>query len=90
MHLHINYKINIPIYFINKENSLKKQNTFFFQIFFFHKCKLWIVWNSFTVKIILISQKYLFWGYSKWQQIKQSAPGLNKSLFIKFLMAKIL
>ena len=31
-------------------------------------------------KISLISQKYLFWDYSKWLQIKQSVPGLNWSL----------
>ena len=40
----------------------------------------------FYSKIISISQKYLFWGYSKWQQIKQSAPGLNQGLSWKFFM----
>ena len=52
----------------------------FFSEFFFHKCKLWIVWNWFIPKIILILQKYLFWGYSKWWQINQCAPGLNRGL----------
>ena len=32
-------------------------------------------------KIILISQKYLFLGYSKWRFIKQSAPGLNSDAY---------
>ena len=34
----------------------------------------------FIAKIIFISPKYLFWGYSKWQQIKQSTVGLNRGL----------
>ena len=32
---------------------------------FFQKCKPHIVWNLFIAKIISITQKYLFWGYSK-------------------------
>ena len=36
---------------------------------FFQKYKLCFVWNWFIAKIILILQKYLFCGYSKWQQI---------------------
>ena len=35
-------------------------------------------------KIILIFQKYFFWAYSKWWQIKQSTPGLNSSLLWNF------
>ena len=53
----------------------KKQNNFFLN--FFHKRKLCIVWNLLIAKIILIWQKYLFWGYSKW---RQSAPSLNNGL----------
>ena len=53
-------------------------------IFFPHKCKLCIVWNWFLAKIILILQKYLFWDYSKWQQIKQCVPGLNRGLCLSF------
>ena len=37
---------------------------------------------------ILISQKYLFWGYSKWCQIKQSASGPNSGLSSNLLVAK--
>ena len=36
------------------------------------------------VKIILILQKYFFWGFLEWQQIKQSAPGLNRGLPLNF------
>ena len=64
---------------INKVNFLKKAKWIFFQNFF-QKCKLCIVWNGFIVKIISFLQIHLFLGYSKWQQIKQSAPDLERSL----------
>ena len=59
-------------------NFLKKANYMFFFRIFFHKCRLCIVWSWFIIKIILIFQNDLIWGYSKWQQIKQSATGLNR------------
>ena len=37
---------------------------------FSKKYKLSIFWNWLIVKIILILQKYFFWGYSKWRQIR--------------------
>ena len=43
--------------------------------------------NLFKAKIILILQKYLFWGYSKWHQIKQYTKLEQKSVS-KFLLAK--
>ena len=55
-----------------KGTFLKKAKSILFKEFFFHKCKLCIISNWFRAKIILILQNYLFWGYSKWQQIKQS------------------
>ena len=58
-------------------------------IFFFKKCKLCIDWNWFIAKITLISQKYLFWGYSKWQQIKKSTRGLNRELSSNFYWLRI-
>ena len=30
--------------------------------FFSHETKICIAWNLFLAKIILVSQKYLFWG----------------------------
>ena len=42
----------------------------FFRIFFY-KCQFCIVWNWFMAKNIPNLQKYLLWGNSKWQQIKQ-------------------
>ena len=54
---------------INKENIFNKAHYIFSKIVF-NKCKLCIVWNWFMAKIISISQKYLFCGYSKWYQIK--------------------
>ena len=39
-------------------------------------------------KNVLISQKYLFWGYWISQQIKQSAPGLNRGLLTNFWRLK--
>ena len=39
-------------------------------------------------KIFLISQKHLFWGYSKWRKVKQSTPGLNRSLSSNFWWLK--
>ena len=49
---------------INKQTFLKKAKWSFFFNFF----------------IILFLQKFLFWGNSKRQQIKQGAPSLNRSL----------
>ena len=66
----------------------EKSRINFFSDFFFSKYKLCNVWNWFITKIILISQKYLFWDFSKWQQIKQTAPGLNKGLSSNFLVGK--
>ena len=51
---------------INKRNALEKSKKV---LIFFHKC---IVWNWFMVKIILISQRYYFLGYSKCWWTKQS------------------
>ena len=53
---------------------------FFFFRTFFLKCKFDIIWNWFEAKIILISPKYFWRGYSKWYQINQSAPGWNRGL----------
>ena len=61
-----------------------KQNIIFQN--FFHKCKLWIVWNWFIAKVILISQKYVFCCYSKWLQIKQCSK-LEQKFVINFLIA---
>ena len=47
-----------------------------------------LFWISLRVNIILILQKYLFWGYSKWQQIKQSAPGLKRGMTANFSLLK--
>ena len=74
---------------INKSNIKKKKSKIlFFQRNFFHKCKLWFLWNWFIVKVISIEQKYFFWGYLKWQQIKQSVPGLNRGLSLNFWWLK--
>ena len=54
---------------IYKVRSLDK-NFFKANKFFFHKCKLCIVWKRFVAKIMSILQKYLFWDYSKWWQIR--------------------
>ena len=48
--------------------------------YLFHKCKFWILWNSFIAKIVLISLKYLFWSKPKCRQIKLSALGWNRGL----------
>ena len=48
----------------------------------FHKHKLCILGNWFIAKIISISQKYLFWGYSKWLQIR----GLEQWSIMKTLV----
>ena len=45
------------------------------------ECKPCIIWNWSVAKIILIKQKCFFWGYSKWWQIKQSAPGQSSNLW---------
>ena len=62
-----------------REIFFKKAKYIFFRIFF-HKRIFYKVWNWLIAKIISTSQIYFFWSYSKWWQIKQSAPGLNKSL----------
>ena len=59
-------------FFFNKQNK-----------FFFNKCKLCIGWNWFIAKIILTLQKYLFWGYSKWWQIKFEQRSVIKLLASK-------
>ena len=64
-------------------NVLKKSKLFFFNFNIFFN-KFYIIWNWYVAKIILISQIYLFFGYSKWQQIKQSAPALNRDLSSNF------
>ena len=38
------------------------------------------VWNRFVAKIILITQKYLFGGYSKWLKLNHTASLLNRGL----------
>ena len=43
---------------------------------------------GFIAKIILISQKYFFLGYSKQSQIKQNALDLNRGLSSKFWWLK--
>ena len=40
--------------------------------------------SGFYCKIILISQKYFFWGNSKWWKIKKISPSLNRDLSSKF------
>ena len=72
---------------INKGGFLEKSKIIFFRIFF-HKCTLYIVWNWFIVKIILISQKYLFWGYSKCWQIKQCSRLEQKSVIKSLVVEK--
>ena len=79
-------------YLMYKGHSINKGNYFEkYRINFvsknFHKCKLYIVWNWFIVKIILIVQKY-FSGYLKWWQIKQSATDLNRGLTSEFWWLK--
>ena len=69
---------------MNKEKFLVKAKQIFFSKFFSHKRESCFVWNCFITKMILISQKYLFWGYLKWLPIRQSAPGLNKGLSSNF------
>ena len=81
--LHESHSINKRKFFFFLR---KKQNKFSFQNFFL-KCKLCIVWNWFIAKIILLSQKYLFYGYLKWWQIKQCSR-LVQGFVIKFLVAK--
>ena len=39
-------------------------------------------------KNYLISQKYFFWGYSKWLQIKQNVSGLQRGLLSNFWWLK--
>ena len=66
---------------INKGNFFgEKPNKFFFR-FFSPKHKLCIYWNWFIAKVISISQKYFFWGYSKWWQIKYCLRDLNRGLW---------
>ena len=59
---------------INKGDSFKKKQNKFFQHFF----PLFGI--GLQKKIILITWKYLFWGYSKWWQINQRTLGLNRGL----------
>ena len=67
-------------------NGIFSSKIIFFQNFFYHKGKhcIYKPRNWLRAKIILISQTYLFWCYSKWQQIKENAPGLNKGLSSNF------
>ena len=71
---------------IDKGNCFEKSKIYLFkEFFFFHKCKFCIVWIWFIAKIILVSQKCLFCGYSKYWQIKESAPSLkevNHQIFV--------
>ena len=67
----INKNYDIHVYFQHnnkiiphKRNLLRESRIFFFRIFF-HKYKHCIVWNWFIEKVILISPKYFFRGYSK-------------------------
>ena len=53
--------------------------TFFSEIFFINIISA-LFGIGFSQKIILILQSYFFCGYSKWRQIKQSTPGLNRGL----------
>ena len=46
---------------VARKKILTKSKRF---LIYFHVCKLWIVWNRFMLIIILILQKYWFWGYS--------------------------
>ena len=53
-----------------------------FSISFSMNNKLCIVWNWFMAQNVFISQKYLFWGYSKWHQIKsQSSTEVCHEIF---------
>ena len=72
---------------INKKNVFEKRKINFFSKFFFYRYKHCIVWNWFMVKFILILQKYFFWGYSKWLQIKHCSR-LEQRSVIKLLVAE--
>ena len=60
--------------------------------FFFKKSKMIfsiniisaLFWIGLCLKIIYSCQKYLFWGYSKWQKIKQNAPCFNSDRSLIF------
>ena len=47
-----------------------------------------MIWNWFIVKNYFNPPKYLFWGYSKWWQIKQSAFGLKRGQLSNVLVAE--
>ena len=61
-----------------KQKSLKNAKQIFFQNFF-HKYKLWILWDWFITKIILILPKYLFWGSLEEWKIKQIFQGWTEA-----------
>ena len=72
----------------NKEGVFlwKKEKIIFLFQSFFLKYKLWIIWNWFVAKIILILEQYSFWCYRKYWQIAKCSRLEQKSVF-KFLIA---
>ena len=64
---------------ITKKRLCRKSVRYYPSLFnFFYEFKLFIAW--FIANVILNSQKYLLWRYSKWRKIKQNALGLNRGL----------
>ena len=85
------YNIYLFIYLsICEGHSIYEGNIFlksnFFSDFFSINSEFFKNW--FITKIILISENYLIWGYSKWRQIKQSHARLEQRFMISFLAAK--
>ena len=86
MYVHIYIIYILYIYYIYEGHSMNEGNFFSkskericFKNFF-PNCKFYIFWNSVRTKTILIKQKYLFCCNSKWWQIKQNVPSLNRVL----------
>ena len=63
------------------EIFLKIVNSFLFFRIVFHKCKL----GSFCYRLIVKKYSYLASVYWKYQQIKQTAPGLNRGVSSNWL-----
>ena len=75
-------KGNLSIYMghsINKEDFFEKRKINVFEKFF-HRCKLWIVWNWFMEKN--------YFNLAKWQKIKEGAPSLNRGLLSTFWLLR--
>ena len=56
-------------------------------MYFFNRCNLYIVWKWFKVEIILILQKYLFWGIYKSEKSNRRS-WLEQRSVIKILVAE--